>query len=248
VNKRSPTASAKEIAAELRALADPEQAARSRRFFKTGPGEYGEGDVFLGIRVPVIRRCARARAGAPLGEILKLLSSPFHEIRHLALVMLVAAYRAAESAVSRGEIYRAYLKSTDFVNNWDLVDCSAEHIVGAHLWDRDRAPLAKLAASTGLWERRIAVMATFHFIKRRDYSETLALARNLLDDGEDLIHKAVGWMLREIGNRDPRAELGFLEAHHREMPRTMLRTAIEKFPEPQRRAWLRKRHDRGGRR
>jgi 3-methyladenine DNA glycosylase AlkD len=227
-----------ELQKRLKALGDPRVAEGSRRFFKTGPGEYGEGDLFRGIRVPVLRRLARECRSIPLPEAARLLGSPFHEDRLLALLLLVRLYSRGDVA-TREEIYRLYLKNTRFVNNWDLVDSSAEHIVGAHLRDKPRAPLRRLVKSRVLWERRVAVMATFHFVKRGEFGETLALARALLSDREDLIHKAVGWMLREVGRRDPAAEEEFLKEHCRRMPRVMLRYAIEKFPEEKRRRYLR---------
>jgi 3-methyladenine DNA glycosylase AlkD len=227
-----------ELQKKLAALGDPHVAAASRRFFKTGPGEYGEGDLFRGIRVPVLRGLAREYQAISLPEAEQLLGSPFHEDRLLALLLLVRLYsRGDESA--REQIYRLYLKNTRYINNWDLVDSSAEQIVGAFLWDKGRTQLYRLAKSADLWERRIAVMATFHFIKRGEWGETLGLAEMLLADREDLIHKAVGWMLRETGKRDPEAEERFLNEHHRRMPRVMLRYAIEKFPEEKRRRYLR---------
>lgn len=219
---------------------NPRIAAGARRFFKTGKGEYGEGDKFLGIRVPVFRRLCRECRGAPLRIALDLLTSPFHEIRLLALLMLVDRYERSRSSGEREAIYRAYLRHAARINNWDLVDCSAPKIVGAHLLERDRAPLYRLARSKCLWERRIAVIATFAFIRNGDFSDTLRIAELLLRDGEDLIHKAAGWMLREVGNRDPAALRRFLARHAREMPRVMLRYAVEKLPPDERRAWLRK--------
>ncbi|MET0646794.1 MAG: DNA alkylation repair protein [Pyrinomonadaceae bacterium] len=226
-----------ELQERLAALGDPRVAEASRRFFKTGPGEYGEGDLFRGIRVPVLRGLAREYEAVSLPEAERLLGSPFHEDRLLALLILVRLYSKGDSA-GREEIYRLYLKNTRYVNNWDLVDSSAEHIVGAFLWDRARGPLRRLSKSADLWERRIAVIATFHFIKRGEVGETFNLARTLLSDREDLIHKAVGWMLREAGKRDPEAEERFLKEHHARMPRVMLRYAIEKFPEEKRRRYL----------
>ena len=226
-----------EIKKRLEALGDPRVAEASRRFFKTGPGEYGEGDRFRGIRVPVLRGLAKEYQSITVPEAGRLLGSTFHEDRLLALLILVRLYSRGDEA-SRGEIYRLYLKSARFINNWDLVDSSAEHIVGAFLWDRPRAPLGRLAKSVDLWERRIAVMATFHFVKRGEFGETLAVARALLSDREDLIHKAVGWMLREVGNRDPETEEEFLKEHYKRMPRVMLRYAIERFPEEKRRRYL----------
>ena len=226
-----------EIRRELDRLADPEKAVIHQRFFKTGKGEYGEGDVFRGIRVPEIRKLAKRHKDIPLKDTESLLRSPFHEDRALALMILVHRCAKGEGALRR-EIYSLYLTNTKYINNWDLVDMSAEHIVGAFLIDKDKEPLMRLAASNILWERRIAVMATFHFIKKGNFDETLMIAARLLNDPEDLIHKAVGWMLREIGKRDMPAEETFLKQHYLRIPRTMLRYAIERFPEAVRLAYL----------
>ena len=226
-----------EIQQKLAALGDPRIAAGSRRFFKTGLGEYGEGDLFRGIRVPVLRRFSRDYKSVTRFEAERLLRSPFHEDRLLALLLLVRLFSRGDD-VAREKIYRLYLKNTRFINNWDLVDSSAEHIVGAFLWGKGHAQLAHLAESGVLWKRRIAIMATFHFIKRGEFDRTLVIARKLLSDREDLIHKAVGWMLREVGKRDPQAEERFLRDHYKRMPRVMLRYAIEKFPEEKRRQYL----------
>ncbi|MGD9872673.1 MAG: DNA alkylation repair protein [Kiritimatiellia bacterium] len=228
---------AKNILRRLEVLGNEERARHSLRFFKTGPGEYGEGDLFLGIRVPVIRQCVKDFRDTPLDEVIEILKSPYHEARLLALLIMVAQY-ARGTDEDRKTLYRLYLDHTAFINNWDLVDCSAEHIVGAYLFSRSRAPLFRLAKSKSLWERRIAVLATFHFIRRNDFGETLKLAAMLLEDREDLMHKAVGWMLREVGKRDPKSEKEFLGRHAGEMPRTMLRYAIEKFPETERRSFM----------
>jgi len=219
-------------------LGSREQAFFLQRYFKTAKGEYGEGDVFIGLRVPEIRKLAGEYQALPLPEIKQLLHSPIHEARLLALIILVRAY-SRENASLRERIYSLYLRNTRHINNWDLVDVSAGQIVGAHLKDRDKSPLHALAASGSLWERRIAVMATSHYIKHGDFGVTLRLAKLLLRDPEDLIHKAVGWMLREIGKRDRPAEERFLKAHYKIMPRTMLRYAIEKFTETLRRQYLR---------
>lgn len=226
-----------ELQKRLKALGDARVAEVSRRFFKTGPGEYGEGDRFRGIRVPVLRSLAKEYQAITVPAAGRLLGSAFHEDRLLALLILVRLFSRGDEAL-REEIYRLYLKSTRFINNWDLVDSSAEQIVGAHLWEKPRTPLRRLAKSEDLWERRVAVMATFHFIKRGEFGETLAVAGTLLSDREDLIHKAVGWMLREVGNRDLGTEEEFLKEHYRRMPRTMLRYAIERFPEEKRRRYL----------
>ncbi len=230
--------SAAAIRQKLRALADPQQAAHARRFFRTGPGEYGEGDRFLGIRVPELRHLARVWARLPRRSTLSLLHSPWHEERLLALLILVGQYQRGSDA-ERKAIYRLYLDSTDHINNWDLVDVSAPHIVGVWLWQRPRKALERLAASDSLWERRIAVLATFHFIRQGDFADTLRLCARLLDDPHDLIHKACGWMLREVGKRDQAALEDFLRRYHGRMPRTMLRYAIERLPETHRQAWLR---------
>jgi 3-methyladenine DNA glycosylase AlkD len=226
-----------EIHHHLQTLADEDKASVLQRFFKTGPGEYGEGDVFLGIRVPQLRKLAKTHQALALPEITTLLRSPIHEERLLALLILVRAYSRGDMS-RQEEIYRLYLEHTAFINNWDLVDASAEHMVGAHLKDRSKEPLYRLARSPLLWERRIAIMATFHYIKGGDHAETLRLAAMLLRDGEDLIHKAVGWMLREVGKRDVSVEEAFLKEHYRTMPRTMLRYAIERFPEERRQRYL----------
>jgi 3-methyladenine DNA glycosylase AlkD len=319
---------ADKITKQLKAMGRKAAAEHAQRFFKTGPGEYGEGDLFLGITVPVLRKLAKEftngktvsptpasrlrqasarqvdhpsgggdslkspplegcrNGGVVLVDIsltnaVELLQSPLHEVRLLALLIMVLQAKQNSTAV-----YRAYLANTHRINNWDLVDCSAEHIVGAHLFDRDhlidetssspaiverasrirervavqkhRLPgvpgkpvpqetaetsesltvLTKLAKSKSLWERRIAIIATFYFIRRNQFDDTLALADILLNDKEDLLHKAVGWMLREVGKRDPRVEEEFLLPRYQNMPRTMLRYAIECFPEPKRLAYL----------
>jgi len=226
-----------EIHRELESLADPCHAAILQRFFKTGPGEYGEGDRFRGIRVPVLRKVARKYRHLSLAEAGRLVQSAFHEDRLLALLILIHLYYQGDSAV-RDAIHRLYLEHRSFVNNWDLVDASAPHLVGHYLRNRSTDPLTRLADSRVVWERRMAIIATFHFIKQGDHDETLRVARLLLGDPEDLIHKAVGWMLREVGKRDVTEAEAFLQAHYRQMPRTMLRYAIERFPEARRQAYL----------
>ena len=225
------------IVRDLKAHADPEDAAFLQRFFKTGPGEYGEGDVFLGIRVPQTRRLAKTHRATTATQLGKLLESRYHEARLLALLIMVDQFRRGDRPERRAmyDLYRSRLAS---VNNWDLVDSSAEHIVGGFLVDRSRKPLYALARSPNVWRRRVAIMATFHFIRQHDFADTLALADVLLRDDHDLIHKAVGWMLREVGNRDRATEIAFLDARYERMPRTMLRYAIERFPEKTRRAYL----------
>ena len=227
----------KEIQQELARLADPQKAAQLQRFFKTGPGHYGEGDLFRGIRVPLLRKLAKRYTHIDLTDAGELLASSFHEDRLLALLLLVRMAARGDGTV-REKIYHLYLKNTAFVNNWDLVDISAEHIIGAHLDGKSKAALNRLARSANLWERRMAIMATFYDIKRDRFGETLRIAEMLLDDPHDLIHKAVGWMLREVGKRDLQAEEDFLRIFYRRMPRTMLRYAIERFPQPKRKAYL----------
>ena len=227
----------RKIQSTLRGLAKKENAEVAQRFFKTGPGEYGEGDKFLGIRVPVLRKLAKEYQAISVGEAEKLLKSPIHEERLLALFILIRIYsKGAESVKKR--IYDLYLDNTEFINNWDLVDTSAEHIVGNFLLDKGKSPLYGLAKSKILWERRISIMATFCFIKRLQYSDTLKISEILLHDKEDLIHKAVGWMLREVGKRKLPLEEEFLKAHYKDMPRTMLRYAIERFSESKRQRYL----------
>ena len=221
----------------LRDLADPVIAENSLRFFKTGKGEYGEGDKFLGIRVPVLRKQAGKYKDIALEEIQRLLKSSFHEERLCALFLLIHKFTRGDAA-EKTAVYRMYLNNTRYINNWDLVDSSAYSIVGVYLEDKDKQPIYELAGSDSLWERRIAIISTLHFIRKHRFNEALDLSEQLINDKEDLIHKAVGWMLREIGKRDLNAEEFFLKTHYRQMPRTMLRYAIEKFPEQKRKKYL----------
>lgn len=234
--KRLTTAGA--VRQSLRTAASPAKAKILARFFKTGPGEYGEGDRFLGVMVPDSRRIAKAACDLPQQEIAKLLASRVHEERVIALAILVDRFERAKTESEKAALYRYYVKSLKWVNNWDLVDMSAPAIVGGYLTDRSKAPLYRWARSRSLWERRVAILATQHFIRNRKYTDTLRIARMLLQDPEDLIHKAVGWMLREVGKRDRGTAERFFRANCRKMPRTMLRYAIEHFPEPKRRAYL----------
>ena len=228
-----------QIRTDLEGLGDRQRAEVLQRFFKTGPGEYGEGDIFLGIRVSKLRKLAKEYQDIATKEIEELLNSAVHEERLLALLILVRTYSKGDESAKRG-LYELYLKNTKFINNWDLVDGSAEHIVGAFLRDKSKKPLYRLAKSKNMWERRISIMSTFHFIKRGKFAETLKIAEMLISDEEDLIHKAVGWMLREVGKRDLPTEERFLKVHYRKMPRTMLRYAIEKFSEKKRQYYLKK--------
>jgi 3-methyladenine DNA glycosylase AlkD len=226
-----------DVAKALAELADPSTVEGKMRFFRAVPGGYGEGDRFLGVTVPDQRRVARQFTALGLPEVRRLLTSGTHEERLTALFILVRKFAKADEP-ARKEIIDLYLANTASVNNWDLVDSSAFQLLGEWLLDRDRSLLDQLAASDSLWERRIAIIATFAFIRRDDHEWTLRIAETLVDDGHDLIHKAVGWMLREVGNRDRDAELAWLTRHHRTMPRTMLRYAIEKFEPELRRALL----------
>ena len=223
---------------ELLQLANEKIAEHSQRFFKTGKGEYGEGDIFLGIRVPLLRRLVKKYGGISIAEVRKLLHSKFHEERLLAVLMLVQLFKSADESVQK-QVYDLYLENTEYINNWDIVDISASNIVGAHLYEKDKAPLYDLVQSKNLWERRISIISTFYFIRQNEFDDTLKLAKILLNDKEDLIHKAVGWMLREVGKREIEFEEEFLQEHYKIMPRTMLRYAIEKFPETSRKMYLR---------
>jgi len=226
------------IRSKLQSLGDKQRAKILQGFFKTGPGEYGEGDLFIGVRVPVLRRFAKEYQSLPLGKIERLLKSPFHEERALALMILLRAYSRGDDSLKK-KVYEAYLRNTRYINNWDLVDISAGHIVGHYLLEKDRKPIYVLARSKSLWERRISIISTYRFIKHGQYLDTLQISEMLLSDREDLIHKAVGWMLRAVGMRNPHLEEEFLKKHYKKMPRTMLRYSIEKFPEPRRKAFLR---------
>lgn len=227
------------INTRLEALADLPTAEILRGFFKTGPGEYGEGDPFRGIRVPVLRKLCREFRHAGVEVISELLDSPWHEDRMLALLLLIERYRASSES-SREALYDFYCSRSDRVNNWDLVDVSCPHIVGHHLNTRDRSPLYRFVESSNLWERRIAIVSTFYFIRNDDFGDTLDLAERLLTDPEELLHKATGWMLREVGKRSQSQLEAFLERHATVMPRTALRYAIERLPEEERRGWLRR--------
>lgn len=207
------------------------------RFFKTGKGEYGEGDLFLGLTVPESRRIAKIFSQASKNEISVLLKSAFHEERLIALLILMEQYKKGGEKDQKN-IFTFYLKNTRYINNWDLVDVTCRDIVGAYLFTRDRKVLRKLARSRSLWERRIAIVSTWYFIARNQFEDTLAIAEILLEDRHDLIHKATGWMLREVGKRSEETEERFLLKYAMQMPRTMLRYAIERFPEKKRRGYL----------
>ena len=226
-----------QIKTDLLQLSNPEKAKVLSRFFKTGKGQYGEGDMFLGISVPQQRKVGKKYLNLSLVNLQELLNSKIHEYRLTALLILVAKYKKTDFS-GKEEIFDFYLNNTKNINNWDLVDLSAPKIVGGYLLDKKRSLLLELAKSNYLWERRIAILSTFEFIKHNDFEDTLSISKILLHDEHDLIHKAVGWMLREIGKRDQEAEERFLKKYFKEMPRTMLRYAIEKFTENKRQFYL----------
>lgn len=232
-----------EVKEALRTLANVEKISDYMRFFKTDVGEYGEGDKFLGISVPNIRKIVKDfRFTLSLEDVHELLYSPYHEERMFALLYLVAWYESKKTAEDvKEQIYTFYINHTSQINNWDLVDVTAPHIVGVHLLTRDRTILYDLANSNDLWKKRIAIVSTFAFIKAKEYEDTLNIAEILLNDKHDLIHKAVGWALRTVGNSDLKVELEFLKPRYKTMPRTMLRYAIEKFDEELRQAYLQSR-------
>ncbi|MAE13196.1 DNA alkylation repair protein [Candidatus Woesearchaeota archaeon] len=228
-----------EIRSELRAASSVEDARNYARFFKTGKGEYGEGDIFIGVRVPVQRRLSKKYWDISLGDVEILLKSGVHEERLTAAFILCLKFAKGDDAVRRS-VFDLYVRNFDCVNNWDLVDCSAHKIVGAFLKDRDREFLYELAHSSVLWERRISIISTFAYIPDGDFSDALLLAELLLKDEHDLIHKAVGWVLREVGKKDETVLEEFLMKHSTNMPRTMLRYAIEKFEEEKRQFYLKR--------
>ena len=222
----------------LKKYASKEKREVLSRFFKTGKGEYGEGDIFIGVVVPDVRKVARTYQDLSLSEIKKLLKSKIHEERLLALVILVTKFTNASTDAQKRVIYKLYLSLTKYINNWDLVDLSSHEIVGQYLLKRPKEDLYKLAVSHMLWERRIAIVSTFEFIRNNQFKDTLKIAEILIKDDHDLIHKACGWMLREVGKRNQKALEVFLKKYYKIMPRTMLRYAIERFKEPKRSAYL----------
>jgi 3-methyladenine DNA glycosylase AlkD len=226
-----------EISKEILKQKNPSQALVLQRFFKTGKGEYGEGDVFYGIKVPIQRTIAKQFKDLSLEDLKVLINSKVHEERLIAAFILVDQYKKGDKNKKK-IIFDFYLKNRKGINNWDIVDLSAPNIIGTYLLDKDKSILYKYAKSKNLWEKRIAVLSTFTFIRNGFFNDTLRMAEILFNDEHDLIHKAVGWMLREIGNRDIKMEEKFLKKHYKVMPRTMLRYAIEKFPEKKRKAYL----------
>lgn len=227
----------KDLQKELLSLKDPKKAKSCQRFFKTGKGEYGEGDIFLGITTPVLRGVLKKYFSLPLTDLQRLLESEIHECRAAALVILRKKYYKADEAEKK-ELVEFYLRNTEKINNWDLVDISAGDILGDYFLSKDKSILYKLARSKNLWARRIAIISTVGFIRQNQFGDTLKIAKILLNDKHDLIHKAVGWMLREVGKRDLKTEEDFLKKHFRKMPRTMLRYTIEKLPSEKRKFFL----------
>jgi len=233
----TPSLTLPELRRAIRVLSDPKRIAGAQRFFKTQKGQYGYGDKFLGLTVPQCRTLAKTYRHLPLVKTLALLHSPFHDDRLIALLILIAQYHKG-NAKTQKTIYNAYLRSTQWINNWDLVDTSVYKIVGRYLLHRSHAPLLTLAQSKNLWQRRIAIVSTMTFINDKHYGTTLTIATILLNDPHDLIHKAVGWMLREVGKRDVHTLKHFLDDHAAMMPRTMLRYAIEKLTQRERLHYL----------
>lgn len=232
---------AEEVKKELDDLADSKKERDLSRFFKTGPGQYGEGDKFIGIVVPIQRKIAKKYQNLPICEVVKLLYSPIHELRLTALFILITHFKRAQEQEQK-EIFNLYLKNTKYINNWDLVDLSAPNIIGEYLlkFPENKEILYRLVNSTDLWERRIAVLATLSLIKRNEFNDALRICEYLLSDKHDLIHKATGWMLREIGKRDKEEEVKFLNKHYKVMPRVMLRYSIEKFTNDEKMLYLKK--------
>lgn len=227
-----------ELIKELEKNSDKERAMHSQKFFKTGKGEYGEGDVFIGLTMPMQRNIARKYLNLSLPKIQELLKSKIHEHRMTGLIILTEKYKRAKTDEDKENIFGFYLKNTKHINNWDLVDVTCQHIVGDFLLNKDKKILYDLVHSENLWERRIAIVSAGRFISKNDFEDVLAIAELLLDDKEDLMHKAVGWMLREVGKRDEEILRNFLKGNYKRIPRTTLRYAIEKFNEAERKKWL----------
>ncbi len=224
---------------ELKQIADPVRAKHESGYFKTGKGQYGEGDIFLGIKTEYKRKLAKKYQGISLKDVRYLMTSKFHDYRFIALVILTNKYKKADDNLKK-EIFNFYLNHTKYINNWDLVDISAHKIVGDYLLDKNRSVLYKLSKSKDLWEKRISAIATFRFINENDFKDSLKIAEILLKDEHDLIHKAVGWMLREIGKKDQKIEERFLNKYYQIMPRTMLRYSIERFSDSKRKFYMKK--------
>jgi 3-methyladenine DNA glycosylase AlkD len=227
-----------DIQKHIRSLADKETARHSARFFKTNKGEYAHGDLFLGIRMPVLRKIAKQHCEIDLKTTIKLVKSKYHEERMLGLLIISDKYSNSKIDTDKEKLYNLYVKHFKYVNNWDLVDVTCPHVVGKHLIDKDRSILKKWAKSDHLWTRRISMVSNWWFIRNNDTKDVFIIAKILLNDEHDLIHKAVGWMLREAGKKDLVKLEKFLKSHYNKMPRTMLRYAIEKFPEAKRKRYL----------
>lgn len=227
----------KQITNYLKSIGVKSIATHSQRFFKTGKGQYGYGDIFIGIRVPMIRKQIKSYKSVDLTIAQELLKSPYHEVRLFALLLLVENFKKATEKQQK-KIFKLYITNTEYINNWDLVDLSASQIVGKYLLKNKKNILEELAKSDNLWDRRIAIISTYAFIKENEFEWTIKIAIILKNDNHDLIHKAVGWMLREVGKKSLSTEENFLKKFYKTMPRTMLRYAIEKFPEPKRKAYL----------
>ena len=225
---------------ELKEKSNSKQAKILQRFFKTGKGEYGEGDIFLGIKVPIQRSIAKKYTNLPLNQLQNLLDSKVHEYRLIALVILMEKYKKE----NKEKIYNFYIKNLKNINNWDLVDISCPNIVGAYLYTQPREvtkkTLQQLAISDNLWKRRVAIVSTFYFIRQNRFVESIGIAQMLKNDKHDLIHKVVGWMLREIGKRNQEVEERFLRKYYKTMPRTMLRSAIERFSKEKKEFYMKK--------
>src|SRR3989338_2464447 len=229
----------KKIKEDLEKAANPEKVEIYQRFFKTGKGEYGEGDIFIGLTVPKQREIAKKYIGLDLEDVKKLLSGKVHAYRLTGFLILVYKFEKADEK-EKNNIVEFYLKNIKSANNWDLIDCVADKILGNYLIDKDKKILYDLAKTDNLWKKRIAIISTFEFIKNNQFEDTLKISEILLKDKHDLIHKAVGWMLREVGKKDLKKEEEFLNKHYKEMPRTMLRYAIEKFEENKRNFYMKR--------
>lgn len=231
---------AQNIITDLQALGNPEKADHLSRFFKTGKGEYGEGDLFIGVTVPEQRGIAKKYRSAGFPVLRELIASPYHEVRLTALLILVSQFEKNKNEGFRKSCVDFYLSQTRYINNWDLVDLSCYKLLGVWLTDKDRSLLYTLSESANLWEQRISIVTCMHFVRKGDFKDCLALSERLLNHPHDLIHKAVGWLLRETGKKDRQVLTDFLQTRYRQMPRTMLRYAIEHYPEEERKKYLAK--------
>lgn len=238
MEKKINVTTAQEITEALKALGNPDKAKHLSRFFKTGKGQYGEGDLFMGITVPEQRNIAKKYLYTDFEDLASLIDSPYHEVRLTALLIVVYKFEKAKSPDLRSQCVDFYLRHTRYINNWDLVDLTCYKLLGVWLEDKDRSQLHHWAANGNLWEQRIAIVTCMHFIHQKDFSDFLTIADRLLHHPHDLIHKAIGWLLREVGKKDKETLTAFLSTRYRTMPRTMLRYAIERFPEEERKAYL----------